>query len=67
MRPRLRNPSLAGAAAYGAAQWAVNIKLLAPDAMLEEDPSLRLPDHICWALVVEMCLKRGGAHGGGPE
>ena len=66
-RPRLGQPSLLKAAACGVAVWAVNIKLLAPKRMLEEDPSLRLPDHLCWALVVEMCLRKAPSNRAGAE
>jgi hypothetical protein len=67
VRPRLGPPSLLKAAGFGIALWAVNIKLLAPKAMLEEDPSLRLPDHLCWAVVVEMCLRRAPSNLAGAE
>jgi hypothetical protein len=67
VRPRLGSPSLMKAAGFGVAVWAVDIKLLAPERMLEEDPSLRLPDHLCWALVVEMCLRRAASNRGGAE
>jgi uncharacterized membrane protein YagU involved in acid resistance len=67
VRPRMGIPSLLKAAGFGVAVWAVDIKLLAPERMLEEDPSLRLPDHLCWALVVEMCLRRAASNRGGAE
>lgn len=67
VRGRFRNPSLLGAAAFGVAVWAVNIKLLAPQPMLDEDPSLKLPDHLCWAVVVEMCLRERAPRRGKAE
>jgi hypothetical protein len=67
IRPRLGHQSMLKAAGFGAALWAVNIRLLAPKRMLEEDPSLRLPDHLCWAMVAEMCLRRAGANRAGAE
>lgn len=67
VRPRIPKPSLIGAAAFGGAVWVVNIKLLAPQPMLDEDPSLKLPDHLCWAVVVEMCLGERAASRGKPE
>lgn len=42
---------------YGAALWAVNIKLLAPDEMRRQDRSLTLADHLTWALVVHATLR----------
>ncbi|HEU4867526.1 MAG TPA: hypothetical protein VFV09_07350 [Actinomycetota bacterium] len=66
-RRRLPKPSFIGAAAFGVALWAVDIKLLAPQPMLDEDPSLKLPDHLCWAVVVEMCLRKRAARRGEPE
>jgi hypothetical protein len=38
--------------AFGAALWAVNIKLLAPEEMRRQDRSYALADHLTWALVV---------------
>jgi hypothetical protein len=67
VRGRLGRPSLPAAAAFGGVLWAVNIKLLAPRRMLDEDPSLRLPDHLCWAVVLEMCLRQRAARRGWPE
>lgn len=67
VRSRSPKPSLRGAAAFGGVVWAVNIKLLAPRSMLDEDPSLKLPDHLCWALIVEMCLRGRAARRGRPE
>lgn len=67
VRGRLRKPSLAAAAAFGGVVWAVDIKLLAPQAMLDEDPSLKLPDHLCWAVVVELCLRERAARRAAPE
>lgn len=67
VRGLLRRPSLLGAVGFGGALWAVNIKLLAPQPMLDEDPSLKLPDHLCWAVVVEMCLRKRAARRGTPE
>ena len=58
LRRRLANPSLAAAMAYGAALWAVNIKLLAPEALLEEDRSLTFADHLCYAVVLELSLRK---------
>jgi hypothetical protein len=57
-RRRLDNPSLAAAMAYGAALWAVNIKLLAPKALLEEDRSLTFADHLCYGVVLELSLRK---------
>lgn len=67
VRPRLGPPTVFKAAAFGVSVWAVNIKLLAPEGMLREDPSLRLPDHLCWALVVEMCLRHAPSNRAGAE
>jgi hypothetical protein len=67
VRPRIPKRPLIGAAAFGGALWAVNIKLLAPRPMLDEDPSLKLADHLCWAVVVEMCLRERAARRGRSE
>jgi hypothetical protein len=67
VRRLFSRPSLVGSAAFGGAVWAVNIRLLAPQEMLDEDPSLKLPDHLCWAVVVEMCLRERAARRGKPE
>lgn len=57
IRRRMRRPSLARAAAGGAALWALNYRLLGPGAMKEQDRSLALPDHVGWAIAVEMTLR----------
>ena len=57
LRPRLRAPSTAVAAFYGAALWAVNYRVLAPRALRAEDHSLALADHLCWGLVLETTLR----------
>jgi hypothetical protein len=67
VRPRMGPPSPVKAAGFGVAVWVMNIKLLAPERMLDEDPSLRLPDHLCWAVVVEMCLQRLPSNRAGAE
>lgn len=58
IRKRLPVPSLAAAGAYGTALWAVNIKLLAPQALREEDRSLALADHLGYGLVLELALRK---------
>lgn len=67
VRPRLRRPSVLAAAAFGGLLWLVNIKLMAPQAMRDEDVSLALPDHLCWAVVVEMCLRKMASSRGAAE
>lgn len=37
--------------------WALNFKVIAPDAYLEEDRSLPLADHLVWGGVVEAVLR----------
>lgn len=67
VRVHLGKPSLVRAAFFGGVLWAVNIKLLAPQPMLDEDPSLKLADHLCWAAVVELCLRQRAQRRGWPE
>jgi hypothetical protein len=58
MRRRLPVPSLAAAVLYGAALWAINIKILAPQALREEDRSLAFADHLGYGLVLELALRK---------
>jgi hypothetical protein len=58
IRTRLQVPSFAAAGVYGGALWAVNIKLLAPRALREEDRSLAFADHLGYGLVLELTLRK---------
>ncbi len=58
IRKRLPVTSLVAAGAYGTALWAVNIKILAPRALREEDRSLALADHLGYGLVLELALRK---------
>lgn len=58
IRQRLPVASLAAAGAYGTALWAVNIKILAPRPLREEDRSLALADHLGYGLVLELALRK---------